>query len=35
VLAIKTVVGLPRLRLLPTTVKLMLSVSLTAREDRL
>jgi hypothetical protein len=35
VLAVKTVVGLPRLRLLPTTVKLMSSASLAACEDRL
>jgi hypothetical protein len=35
VLAIETVVGLPRLRLLSTTVKLMSSASLAACEDRL
>jgi hypothetical protein len=35
VLAVETVVGLPRLCLLPTTVKLMLSTLLAACEDRL
>jgi hypothetical protein len=35
VLAIKTVISLPRLRLLPTIVKLMLSVLLAACEDKL
>jgi hypothetical protein len=35
VLAIKTVVGLLCLRLLPTTVKLMSFASLTARENKL
>jgi hypothetical protein len=35
VLAVKTVVGLPCLCLLPTTVKLMSSALLAACEDRL
>jgi hypothetical protein len=35
VLAVKTVVGLPRLCLLPITVKLTLFVLLVACEDRL
>jgi hypothetical protein len=35
VLAVKTVVGLPCLRLLPTIVKLMLSALLAAYKDRL
>jgi hypothetical protein len=35
VLAVETVVGLPRLRLLPITVKLTSSASLAACEDRL
>jgi hypothetical protein len=35
VLAVKTVVILPRLRLLPTTVKLTSSASLVAYKDRL
>jgi hypothetical protein len=35
VLVIKTVVSLPYLRLLPTTVKLILSMSLAAYADKL